>query len=355
MITVPFGFDRASGVERQMEYFSHALKRVPNCPHIRFVVTRGHWPYPFATVYFLTAFLRILVDALFKRASLLHINLASRGSTARKLSIVLLSRLFRLPAVLHLHGADYIEFYRSAPKFYRALIRWMFGACERTLVLGASWRDFVVRELGVPPERVWTLPNAVPLPPAGAWERRGSGNGPCRLLFLGRLGERKGVPILLEALSSEFMRKLAWRAVVAGSGDVESYRAMASRLGIAGRIELPGRVDEETAAQLLGSSDVLVLPSRAENLPMAVLEGMAHGLAVVVTPVGAVAEVVTDGVDGLIVPVGAADALAQTIGRLVEDTPLRRRLGAAARQTIAARYDIETYTCRLVQIYTELL
>ena len=87
---------------------------------------------------------------------------------------------------------------------------------------------------------------------------------------------------------------------------------------------------------------------------MAVLEGLAHGLAVVTTRVGAHEETITDGVDGVFVPVGDADALAAALARLVDAPDECRRLGATARATYLERFSIDSYMLRVAAIYASL-
>src|SRR5690606_38241464 len=99
------------------------------------------------------------------------------------------------------------------------------------------------------------------------------------------------------------------RATIAGDGDVEEMRTKAAGLGIAGRVAFPGWVGPAEVAELIASADILALPSFAENLPVSVIEGMADGLAVVATPVGAVEDILTSEKSGLLVPPGDVDAL----------------------------------------------
>jgi glycosyltransferase involved in cell wall biosynthesis len=116
-------------------------------------------------------------------------------------------------------------------------------------------------------------------------------------------------------------------------------------------VDFPGWLGHSETAALLQQTDILTLPSFVESLPMAVIEAFAYGIAVVATPVGAVPEVVAHERNGLLVPVGDAEALANALERLLEDGALRRRLGDAARRDHAERYEINTYIKRLVSIW----
>jgi len=173
-------------------------------------------------------------------------------------------------------------------------------------------------------------------------------------VFLGYLSARKGVPELLEALASPGLAALPWRATLAGGGPVDEFRIRATDLGLADKVTLPGWIDQASAAALRASADILVLPSHAEGLAMSVLEGLADGLAVVATPVGAHSEVIEPERSGLLVPPGDIAALGAALTRLVGDPELRARLRAGARQRFLDRFDVRYYSRRLSRMHAEM-
>ena len=156
----------------------------------------------------------------------------------------------------------------------------------------------------------------------------------------------------------EALAKLAhrndWSAVIGGNGDVEETRASARRLGIADRVDIPGWLDSEATTAVLRRSDVLVLPTFIENLPMTILEAFACGVPVVTTPVAAITEAVEHERNGLLVPVGDIAALTEALRRLIEDGDLRRRLGRAAREDHARGYEIQGHVAQLVSLWREV-
>jgi len=144
----------------------------------------------------------------------------------------------------------------------------------------------------------------------------------------------------------------SWRATIAGDGDVEETRQEVGRLGLSDHVALPGWVGPNDVAELLSRSDVLVLPSFDENLPMSVIEGMAAGLAIIATPVGAVEDIIVHGDTGLLVPVGDSKAIAASIQLLLEQPQLRKTLGENARRRHSERLEIGMYFDRLVDLWT---
>jgi glycosyltransferase involved in cell wall biosynthesis len=131
-----------------------------------------------------------------------------------------------------------------------------------------------------------------------------------------------------------------------------ALEAHAERLGLAGCVQLCGLTAD--VGERLRAADLFVLPSRAEGLSNALLEAMAHGLPVVVSDVPGNVDVVDDGVDGLVSPVGDPAALADRLEQLVADEPLRRRLGTAARAKIEAVYDLELVVDSYEALYATL-
>ena len=158
---------------------------------------------------------------------------------------------------------------------------------------------------------------------------------------------------MLQALATDRVRSLEWIAVVAGDGAIENYRKMLVDLNLKERVELPGWVGPDMVSAYLGDADILALPSHNEGLPMSVLEAMAHGLAIVTTPVGAISEAIDDGVSGLLVPPGDVDALADALARIIEDASLRQSLSRAAVNSFSERFDVRNLSRRLTEIYHE--
>ncbi len=343
-----------------MGYFLDALPRSADVTY-RVVDTRGpwflggaRWRIPLSTFYLAAAALRVAWGGVVRKRSLMHVNITGRGSTARKLMLTAIARAVSLPYVLHIHDYDYAGDVLARSKLMQRQVRRMFAAAAQTIVLGAEAERTLRAALTLRDAPILVLPNAVP-DPCPAPRLEAATTGPVHLVFLGYLSPRKGVPELLDALASPAMAVLNWRATLAGGGPVDEYRARAAALGLADRVKFCGWIDQASASALCGAADILVLPSHAEGLAMSVLEGLAHGLAVVATPVGAHAEVIEPEISGLLTPAGDADVLASELARVISDRPLREKLRAGARQRFLNRYDVRSYSARLVRLHAGLL
>ncbi len=168
---------------------------------------------------------------------------------------------------------------------------------------------------------------------------------------VGRLEPRKGTATLLAALAAVRADGRHDPAlVVVGDGPLRSDLAVeAERLGVAPHVQFLG--DRADVLGVLEALDVFVLPSRTEGMSNALLEAMAAARPVVATAVGGTPEVIAEGSSGLLVPADAPPAMAAAIARLLDDAALAARLGAAARQTVEARYGAKSMVRRLEAVY----
>lgn len=351
-LAMPGGFE-FGGIGRIMLYTVRAWQASGAGPDWLLVDARGPGSLLLAPLHLLRALALVARERRAGRLDLLHLNVAGRGSTVRKVILGLWAELFGLPTIVHLHDFDYPADFARRRAWQQRLVRRLFGRARLCLVLGERDRRFVIEGLGVEPTRAVVLHNAVPDP--GPPPERSGRPGPTRLLFLGHLSERKGVGELLAALARPALRARDWRLDLAGGGEVERFRARARELGLSERCRFHGWLGQEATFELLRAADVLVLPSHAEGQAMALLEAMAHGLAILATPVGAHLEAVTHGVSALLVPPGEVAALEAALVRLIDDPELRARLGRAARARWLEAFAIEGYARRLAALYAEAL
>lgn len=348
LVATPGGGVGQGGIDRVMASLrSEASRQRRDDLRISFGDTRGVGPAIFSVWYTLVFMARLLAMRVAGKVDVLHLNLSVNGSTWRKLIIALLARVLSVPYVLHLHSSGYPTFWTDAPTWKNRRINSLFRHAQRTIVLGTVWRDFVVSRLPELSDRVIVVPNASPRP---ARPHLGGGDT-VHVLFLGRVNANKGVPQLGEALH-RLKDNPNWRATIAGDGFVAEARATAKDMGLSDRVAIPGWMGPDDVARLLSEADILVLPSFNENLPVSVIEGMASGLAVVATPVGAVGDIITNEVSGLLVEPGDVDALTAALARLIDDADLRQRLGAAAQAEHRRRLDMELYLKTLGDIWS---
>jgi glycosyltransferase involved in cell wall biosynthesis len=296
----------------------------------------------------LKALFRLLGAILRHGPVVLHVHTASDVSFWRKAVFMGVGLMARCPVILHLHGGRFAQFYDSeCGRIGRRGIRFFFDRAASVVVLSESWQAWV-RTISANP-RVICLPNPVLEPPerAAPAERN-------TLLFMARIGEEKGILDLLEALAALRASIPDARLVCAGEGDIDAVAERARRLGISDALAFPGWVDGAEKDALLQRATAFVLPSYAEAMPMALLEAMAAGVPTVSTAVGSVPDVVTDGVNGLLVAPGDVAALEKQLRRLLQDPKLASRLAAAARETVRLRFPADRVLARLERMYADI-
>ncbi|ARO29416.1 glycosyltransferase family 1 protein [Rhizobium sp. NXC14] len=343
---VPGGCENGGGIGRLVGYISSTAKEAGE-KHV-VTDTRGpRWSLVTSPMRLLGAILMMAKDRIIAPARIHHIHIAGRGSTARKLILTEAARFLGCSHILHLHDYDYASDFAARSPRQQMLIRRMFQHADQVVALGQRDRMTLTTLLGVDERRVAVIRNCVPDPGARSVH---VGKMPL-IVFLGRLSERKGVGELLLALSHPTMKALQWRAVLAGDGPVEDYRRQAAALGLSDLVKMPGWLGADEAQALCARADILVLPSHAEGLAMAVVEGLAHGLSVVTTRVGAHGEVISDGETGVFVPVGDKDALAAALAKLVSDPEIRNRLSAKARAHYLNQFSMKAYMRSLEKLY----
>jgi glycosyltransferase involved in cell wall biosynthesis len=158
--------------------------------------------------------------------------------------------------------------------------------------------------------------------------------------------------LLLRAAAQAKRAGTPTRLVLAGDGPLrQSLEAEVARLHLTSDVRLIGRLEHRALIALVRRADLVALSSCAEGGPIAILEAMAQGTAVLSTAVGCLPDVVDHGVSGILVPVGDDDAFCAEFLRLAQDARLRESLGAAGRGSVAARSAPEVVAARHDEVY----
>ena len=171
---------------------------------------------------------------------------------------------------------------------------------------------------------------------------------------VGWLTDVKGHRYLLEAAKKITQTRPGLHIVIVGSGNQhDALQQQATQLGLEASVHLLGHRDNiETC---LAGFDLFVLPSSNEGMGRALIEAMAAGLPVIATKVGGIPALVNHGVNGLLVPSGDAQALADALRSILEHPDMARKLGEAARQSIGARFGASNMVRAIETLYEETL
>ena len=294
----------------------------------------------------LAAFIGLLVR---HRHAVLHVHSASRASFWRKSVFMALALAARWPVIFHLHGGGFATFYDAQCGVVgRAIVRFFLDRAACVVVVSDRWCAWMHRVTRNP--HIVTIANPVCMPAQSSTQARVPG----LVAFAGRYEGAKGIYELLTAMAALAPSQPGLRLECAGSGDIDGVRRRAASLGIGGRVNLQGWIDSAERDALLARASVFVLPSHAEGLPISVLEAMAAGCPVIASAVGGIPDLVVDGMNGLLVPPGDAQALARAMRRVLRDPALAAQLARGGRETIARRFAPDKSLAPLETLYAQL-
>jgi glycosyltransferase involved in cell wall biosynthesis len=244
----------------------------------------------------------------------------------------------------------------SAPMPRNRATRWLYGsATERIVTTGEKLRLQVIEETGVDAARVVSIPTGVDLARFRRGERsaaRAATGLPASATIVGivaTLRSWKGHRYLLQALAD--LRRPGVMLVIVGDGPQRAaLEALCVELGLGDSVRFAG--NQADVAPWMQAMDVFCLPSYAnEGVPQALMQAMACGLPVVTTPVGSIAEIVADGVTGVMVPPEDAQRLAASIAALLDDEGARQALGERAANVALARFGDTHMVERMLEVF----
>jgi glycosyltransferase involved in cell wall biosynthesis len=286
-------------------------------------------------------------------ATILHLNTSLDARAFwRDLAYMIVARVSRVRVVWQVHGGALPEaFFGSGLKGF--LLRGTLRLPDAIVTLSRS--ELEVYRRFVPHQCVVRIPNAIDVWPYLHRRRARSDPGtPLRLVYLGRLVADKGLDELLRGFASACSSGAPAHLSIAGSGPgAARLKASVTALGLE-NVSLLGAVTRRQKVGLLGRSDVFVLPSYREGLPYALLEAMAAATAVIVTRVGAIPDVVEEGVHGFFVPVRDAEAIASVISEFARDRDALLRMQIASRHRVATAYGTTHLAAQFGALYTSL-
>jgi glycosyltransferase involved in cell wall biosynthesis len=261
------------------------------------------------------------------------------------------ARWLGIPHVITMHGSQYV----TTKWRRRESLRLAFRGSLATVAVSADTKRHLDQELGLSPTQLRVIPNGVPVPAgdgAAARAELGLAGDELLLVAVGNLVERKGHAVLLRALAATREAGVAvpWRLAIAGRGvERDALLALADSLGLSECVHLLGHRDD--VANWQQAADIFVMPSLWEGLPLAMLEAMFTGSAVVASRVSGIPEAITDGVDGLLTPPGDVPALATALARVLTDASLRKALGCAAQRRAERDFSMERMTDAYETLY----
>ncbi len=174
-----------------------------------------------------------------------------------------------------------------------------------------------------------------------------------KLVYVGRLSAEKGLPILFDSLTQLKDQQIDVELTILGDGEDRQFlEQLCKQNQIDDRVHFAGFVDQTTIAATLRQSDIFVLPSFAEGIPVALMEAMAMGIPVIATYVGGVTELVINDETGLVVSPADSAGLAAAIARYESSPMLCKRLAKKAREKVSTEFNIEDQVDKLARLFS---
>jgi glycosyltransferase involved in cell wall biosynthesis len=266
-----------------------------------------------------------------------------------------------MKVIAHLHGGAFKRYYHASLPLIRLAISWVLRRANVVIVLSKQWKHFVLEDVS-PNIDVQVVPNSVDFMFAQEIMEEaapGSSRNEDSVLFVGQLYRAKGLFDILKAAPLVQQSRPDVRFIIAGKAVSQHIASEIERAYLentaSDAILFLGQVTGRAKLELFLRASVFVLPSKFENMPYALLEAMSTGLPVVTTPVGAIPELVEEGINGFFIQPGDYYALADRIVRLLEDAPLRATMAQANRELILSSYMPDIAMARIDKIYRSLL
>lgn len=258
-----------------------------------------------------------------KDVKILHAHTAAGTDFKRTAVMVNLAKRRGRKVVLHSHASSFKDFYRDAGEKRKEWIRSVLAKADVLIVLSESWKNYFM-SIGVQEERIVILHNITAYPTIKDVEKN---KDKVRLLFMGEIGQRKGVFDLLRAIGNhrdEFKDKIELR--IGGNKNEEQLLNTIKEYGLEDFVRFEGFVTGDKKIDLLNWANLYILPSFNEGLPISILEAMSYKMPIISTPVGGIPEVVNES-NGILVEPGNSEQIYKAIKKYVNDRNLLEAQG----------------------------
>lgn len=301
--------------------------------------------------FFVLAVIRFLYRIMRNRPDIVYYHMSHHGSFDRKFFLHRICKKISLPDIIHLHGSEFQAWYDECTIEKQKQIRLFLRECGAIIVLGEKWCEKI--KAIEPQANIVIINNTVKIPQETvAWD-----DTCLKVLFLGVLIKRKGVSDLLKAFRMlKDQRNLTHvRCVIGGTGEeMENLSRLAEELEIREYIDFLGWIDGTQKEMALKNSQILVLPSYNEGLPIAVLEGMSYGMPIIATNVGDMAEAVHDNVNGYLIEPGDITHLAECLLKML-DKERYLDFSKESKRIAKEKFSDESYFRRIYGVCSDVL
>lgn len=312
--------------------------------HCHWVQTHRDGPAWRKIIYMATS----LIDYSFRLPfyDMVHIHFSNGNSLRRKLVFARLAKKLNKKILIHFHAFDVeCTINGQLKEKYRDL----FHMADGVIVLSNWWKDEVLKTFPEITDNIKVLYNPCQkvLFDSSIAKRK-------KILYAGTVNSRKGYADLIKAFSNISGKNPEWMLSIAGNGEIEKGKALATSLGIGDKVEFLGWVNGDAKQKAFQEASVFCLPSYAEGFPMAVLDAWSYHLPVITTPVGGIPDVGIDGENMLIFQPGDIAALSKDLEEIINNESLRNKIANASVAFADGLFSMETVNKSLADIYNDI-
>lgn len=297
--------------------------------------------------FFVLGYVRVFFALFVYKPNVFYTHMSVRGSFARTKALQKLCRRYRTPMVVHLHGSEFEDWYKSESTWKKKEISDFILKCDAFIVLGKKWERFV-KSIS-PSANIKQIHNCISIPVSTVYRN----DNEMRFLFLGVLIPRKGVMDLLKAIKQLDDQHAIDQCVfdIGGTGpDEELLKKYVIENSLSSKVNFLGWIAGDRKNKTISQSQVFILPSYNEGLPVAILEAMSYGLPIICTHVGDVAEAVREDVNGYLIEPGDIDGLVNAIIKIT-DKDTWNRLSQKSKEIILNEFDIHHFYSELISVW----
>ena len=282
---------------------------------------------------------------------LIHFNFAlDKRSSYRDLPLIMLAQLLGRKIVIHLHGGEFLQEKKPSKFLHFALSKVLSGK-DPKIVLSPLEKEIVEAKFNA--VHVFVLPNSIDLTAAGSFSRNGQAGSSPRLLFIGRVDKNKGIEYIYQALKMLKDKGVPFKFSMAGAGPERDEYVQKFSASLNSHFEYKGVVSGKEKEDLFKESNIFLLPSMYEGLPISLIETMSFGIVPVVTNVGSIGTLVKPGETGIFVNKHSARDIAESIEKLLNNKTLMGRLSNNAREIVFRDFNPVLYIEKLNEIYEQ--
>lgn len=263
----------------------------------------------------------------------------------------------KTPMIVTSHGAD---LFALNSIFFRPLKRWVIMKAAKLAVVSEAMKSYSTDNLKVPSEHIVVAPMGVDL--ENKFKVSVTPRYSNRIVFVGRLVEKKGVNVLIQAFSQLIKSGLEAELFIVGDGvRFGELQRLATKLKVSDSVVFTGGVCNKQVSEILSTSSIAVVPSVVsesgdqEGLGLVLIEALGCGCAVLASDLPAIKDVIIDGETGLTFQAGSVEDLARSLSRLLSDRALRSKLAVRGRKFVMSKYDWSSVTEKYEAVFRDVI